>query len=200
MRIGIISDVHSNLYGLRTVLNQLKNTSDIILCAGDLTGYYTYINEVFDELEKYKVKFIIGNHDYYLIQGVPMNHSQIIKDSVEYTKNKISAENLLKIKKTKSFDNLIVDGLKIKMYHGSPWDTLEEYIYPDYDYFDKFKDIDADIVILGHTHRPMIKKAKEVIVINPGSCGQPRDNDKRATFGILNTRSKEFMFRRVDYR
>ncbi len=198
MKIGIISDIHSNLYGLRAVLNQLKD-ADCILCAGDITGYYTFVNEVFEELEKHKVKFIIGNLDYYLLQAVPLARSQIIKDSIKYTKNKISEENLLKIKSTKSHDDLIIGGLKIKMYHGSPWNELEEYIYPDYDNFEKFKDIDADIIILGHTHRPIIKQVGKVTVLNPGSCGQPRDNNPKASFAIIQTQNKKISLERVEY-
>lgn len=154
---------------------------------------------MFEELKKYKVKFIIGNHDYYLIHGVPTNRSQVIKDSVKYTKNKILKENLLKIRNVKSYDDLFIDGLRIKMYHGSPWDTVEEGIYPDYYHLEKFEDIEADIIILGHTHRPMIKGVGKLLVINPGSCGQPRDDDKRASFGMFDTNNKKFVIERVEY-
>jgi len=44
---------------------------------------------------------------------------------------------------------------------------------------------DADILLVGHTHLPMILRLRKRLVINPGSVGQPRDGDPRAAFAII---------------
>lgn len=51
MKIGLISDVHSNIYGLTSVIDELQSC-DVILCAGDITGYYTFTNEVLRGLRR----------------------------------------------------------------------------------------------------------------------------------------------------
>ena len=199
MKIGIIADIHSNIYALKKVISQLGGT-ELILSAGDIVGYYPFVNAVFDELKRRNVQCILGNHDAYLLgmKSVPAN--PIIQKSIEYTKRVISEENLAYLKKIKKANSEIeIDGLKIKMYHGSPWDELEGYIFPDYHNFNKFKEINADLIILGHTHWPMIKKIGGKIIINPGSCGQPRDYDSRASFIIFDTKTKNIQIKRVDY-
>jgi len=90
MKVGIISDVHSNIYGLNSVITELRD-SDIILCAGDITGYYAFVNEVFEVLDRYDIQFIRGNHDEYLFQKDTSAYGPIKKRSVEYTGEVISS-------------------------------------------------------------------------------------------------------------
>ena len=193
MKIGLISDIHSNVYGLRSVLKKLKNT-DIILCAGDLTGYYTFANEVFDEIEKNKIQWIKGNFDDFLFKST---NNQIIQDSVDYTKKVIKPENLKKLKNAPTDMTLVLDGIRFKVYHGSPWG--EESVYPDYKNFAKFNKVNADVIILGHTHYPMEKRIGDKIIINPGSCGQPRDYESKASCAIFDTKTRKTKFYRLSY-
>ena len=199
MKIGIIADIHSNIYGLNSVLKKLANV-DIILCTGDIIGYYTFVNEVFDLIKKRDVQFILGNHDAYLLGLLPPSQNPIIKGPLLYTKKHISKANLNYLRKAaEPSRKLEIDNLIIKMYHGSPWDEWEEYIYPDFSNFAKFGEIRADLIILGHTHWPMVKKNNELLIINPGSCGQPRDNNPQASCAIFDTQTKEVIIQRVDY-
>ena len=195
MLIGIISDIHSNIYGLKAVLIKLQKT-DIIICAGDITGYYTFVNEVFAELQNKQVQFIKGNFDNFLFTDYSKN--KIIQESVNYTKNVITPENLELLKNTKTKLSLKIDSKQIKIFHGSPW-KIDEYINPDYKNFKKFKSINADLIILGHTHKPMIKKINQTIIVNPGSCGQPRDYDGRASCAIYDTKTCEAKIFRIKY-
>ncbi|GAJ13253.1 unnamed protein product, partial [marine sediment metagenome] len=125
--------------------------------------------------------------------------SPIELKSFEYTKNHITNINLDKLRNAPLQQELSIDGLKVVMFHASPWDKLEEYVYPDYPDFEKFEVVDADVIILGHTHYPMIKQIGGRLIINPGSCGQPRDYDPRASFAILDTLTKEVSIERVQY-
>lgn len=198
MRIGIISDIHSNIYALNSALKRLQGM-DLILCAGDITGYYPFVNEVFEELDSHNIIFIKGNHDAYLCGDKIKDVGPIKFKSFEHTKNHITNTNLAKLRNASLQQELSIDGFKVVMFHGSPWDKLEEYIYPDYPNFERFKSIDADVIILGHTHYPMIKKIGEKLIINPGSCGQPRDYDPRASYVILDTPIKKAKIERVQY-
>lgn len=200
MKIGIISDIHSNIYGLKSVLKKLQNT-DLILCAGDIVGYYTFVNEVIEEIRKKNIQSILGNHDAYLLKIIPAPDNPIKKKSIKYTKKIITKKNLDYLKKIADLSQeLKIDNLKIKMYHGSPWNKFEGYIYPNYQNFNKFKHIDADLIILGHTHWPMIKRVNKTIIVNPGSCGQPRDYNPKASFAIFDTKTKNISIKRVNYK
>lgn len=200
MKIGIIADIHSNIYGLKSVFKELENI-DTILCAGDIVGYYTFVNEVFDAIRKRNIKCVLGNHDAYVLNKLDiLSFNDIARASLLFTREHIARENLDYLKKIgKPSLKIEIDGLKISMYHGSPWDELEEYIYPNYSNFQKFKEIDADLIILGHTHWPMIKKVDGITILNPGSCGQPRDYDPRASFGIFDTATRNVAIKRVEY-
>jgi len=194
MRIGLISDIHANPYGLEAVLGRLRSC-EAILCAGDITGYHNSVNEVFDILEEHNILFILGNHDEYLLRKSIEDLHPLLKRSVEYTKRTISEDNLEKLRKAPLHYGGLFDGLRIKMYHGSPWDLLEEYVYPDYAHFEKLEEIDADLVVLGHTHTPFMRGK----IVNPGSCGQPRDDDPRAAYGVFQTETAELTLGRVKY-
>lgn len=194
MRIGLISDIHSNPYGLEAVLGRLRSC-EAILCAGDITGYHTSVNEVFDILEEHDVLFILGNHDEYLLRESVEDLDPLLRRSVEYTRKKISEDNVERLKEAPLLYSGLFDGLRIKMYHGSPWDLMEEYVYPDYAHFDRFEEINADLIILGHTHIPFVRGN----IVNPGSCGQPRDDDPRAAYGILQTETADITLGRVKY-
>lgn len=50
---------------------------------------------------------------------------------------------------------------------------------------EEFKDIDADIIIYGHTHFPMMRKLKHKLIVNPGSVGQPKDGNVMLSYAIL---------------
>lgn len=197
VKIGLISDIHSNRAALKAVLKALAGV-DMILCAGDLTGYYNDPNGVIADLIKQKVLFIKGNHDNYL-ESPPEKANQLLRDSISFTSSKILPEYKQLLKKTPTHLTINLEGLRISMYHGSPWDTLEEYIYPNYEHFEKFASVDADIIILGHTHHPFVRKTCGRQVINPGSCGQPRDRDVRASYAILDSKDVSVDLLRVNY-
>jgi len=196
MKIGIISDIHGNVYGLRAVLEKLKDV-DVILCAGDIVGYYPFVNEVFEELKKHRVIFIKGNHDRTFL-GEEEMASKVINDSLKVAREIISKENLAWLKKTKPYLRVELDGIKIEIDHESPWNTSER-VYPDFSGFEKFNEVNADVIILGHTHYPLVKKVGEKMVINPGSCGQPRDNNPLASAAIFNTKTRKLDIIRVAY-
>lgn len=200
MKVGLLADVHANKYGLSAALKYFKaNGINRIYCAGDITGYYPHVNEVFALLEKNKVEFVLGNHDYYLLSGkVPRN--PIVQASVEFTRKEIDAKNLKLLQQKSPMLKASLNGKKIYVVHAHPKEPFETYVYPDYGGFGEFRNVDADFIILGHTHIPMVKLAGGKKIINPGSCGQPRDGSKKISFAALNldTGEVEFIKRSID--
>jgi putative phosphoesterase len=197
VKIGLIADIHANRVGLRAVLDRLRGV-DLILCAGDLTGYYTDPNGVISELLDRRVQFVIGNHDSYL-ENPPASANSALRQSIDFTRARLSPEYGRLLVDCPAQLQLEVDGLAIAVYHGSPWDALEEYVYPDYPCFERFAQLDAQVIVLGHTHYPMVRKVRNRLLVNPGSCGQPRDGDQRASYAILDTQTVAVRIERVGY-
>lgn len=198
MKIGIISDIHGNSQGLKKVLSKIGKC-DKILCAGDITGYYPFINESIDLLKKNRVISVLGNHDKYLLnEQAPRNANIKINKSVKFMKKVALVESIKYLSSLKTNLKLSINGKKILMCHGSPWDYIEERIYPDYQHFEKFRRVPFDIIILGHTHYPMIRKVGRKIVLNPGSCGQPRDFNL-LSYAVWDTVSDVFEIKRIKW-
>jgi putative phosphoesterase len=83
------------------------------------------------------------------------------------------------------------------MVHASPWEPVNDYIYPGSPQLRRFAQLPYDFVILGHTHVPMVQRVDGVTAINPGSCSQPRDGDRRGSYAILDVERREVEIRRV---
>ena len=61
----------------------------------------------------------------------------------------------------------------------------------------RLQDAEADIVCVGHSHMQFNLQAGGVVVINPGSVGQPRDGDPRAAYAVIDGNKVEL--KRVAY-
>jgi putative phosphoesterase len=92
---------------------------------------------------------------------------------------------------------LALAGARLLMVHASPWKPFEEYILPHSPQLPRFTQLPYDFVILGHTHVPMVERVDRVTIINPGSCSQPRDQDRRGSYAILDLERREAALRRV---
>lgn len=189
--IGLISDIHGNYTALMAVLKELdKMNVDEIYCLGDIVGYYTQVNECIDELKKRNVLCVLGNHDWYMVSNTNCIRSKSVNICIEYQRKLIKHENmnwLLSNPIARRINNLFI-------VHGGWNNPLDEYINPDTNYF---KDIDGVLFASGHTHVQKISILDKKIYCNPGSVGQPRDNDPRASFAVI--QDNMFQLHRVQY-
>ncbi|WCL51226.1 metallophosphoesterase family protein [Leptospira sp. GIMC2001] len=194
MKLGVISDIHGNHLALQAVLNSAKSKGvEKLLVAGDLIGYYFWAKEVINLLKDWDCLIVRGNHEEMLAKAI-QNPEYLIEVDKKYGKGiRYAIETLADTE----IDFLIslphplevsFDDLSILLCHGSPWD-LDKYIYPDADLaiFDQFDLNKFDIVIVGHTHYPMVKNIKNSILLNPGSVGQSRNRIPGAHWAILET-------------
>ena len=85
------------------------------------------------------------------------------------------------------------------MYHGSPWDFLQGRIYPDFQNWERFADVPADIILLGHTHYPLVKFVHGKHIINPGSVGQARNCSGLACCAILDLSTISVSLHNIPY-
>ena len=97
-----------------------------------------------------------------------------------------------------SLDNSTLDEKRFLLVHASPRDPLDEYAPADVAYWERrLQTVDADVICVGHTHHPYVLEVGDKLVINPGSVGQSRDNDPRASYAIIEDGKVEL--KRIDY-
>ena len=93
---------------------------------------------------------------------------------------------------------LSIENTRFLLVHASPRDPLDEYAPADPEFWGRrLQNIDVDVVCVGHTHHPYVLEAGDKLVINPGSVGQPRDGDPRASYAIIQDYNVEL--KRVEY-
>jgi putative phosphoesterase len=189
MKIGIVSDIHADPRALRRTLEDMPSV-DQVLCAGDIISDYRFCAETVDILQRAQVQCIQGNHEAGFFGG--RNPDYLHKCQREYAPDLL--DFLASAPMSLEFE--AADG-KVLMVHASPWEPFDEYIYPHSPQLSRFAQLPYDFVIVGHTHVPMVHQAKGVTVINPGSCSQPRDQDRRGSYAILDLDCRVVELRRV---
>lgn len=199
MIVAIISDIHSNLVALDAVLEDIETLgAELILCAGDIVGYYPYPNETIDRFKEKDIVSILGNHDRAVIHFNTVGMNRLAAEAARWTSENISAENVDYLKALRSRMKTKIDGRTIAMYHGSPRDD-DEYLYEIDTGPELVEMCGCQIMVTGHTHIPFIRKFSDGMLINPGAIGQPRDGDRRASFAILDTEHADVTICRKSY-
>lgn len=200
MILAVISDIHGNLEALKRVLEKIE--SDMILCCGDIVGYYTWPNECIEKIKQLKAISVTGNHDLACVTGNTGGFNPYAEESIKWTRKVIKEKNIEFLRALKRKIRIKIDDTNIMIAHGSPRNPINEYIYPETDNSTLksfIKSENVDILIMGHTHIPFAKKIENKLVFNPGSVGQPRDGDNKASFALLDVDNKEATIYRVEY-
>jgi len=199
MLVGMISDVHSNLTALRAVLSEMGRLGvSCVLGAGDLVGYYTFPDEVLELLAARGVRSIAGNHDRAVATGDFSRLNEVAAVAARWTAARIAPASRAFLERLPRRHRLEVDGRRVLLVHGSPRDD-DEYVYPLGPDAWPFGELDVDVLVMGHTHVQWEGIFGDLLVVNPGSVGQPRDSDPRAAFATLDTRGLGIRLHRVDY-
>lgn len=196
MKIAVISDVHGNKYALESVLNDISSRNvDTIISTGDLVGYMPFPQEVIDEIRTRKILVVKGNHDKRIAEMErlsdnafeAMHPEEVHKSASAAYINRILTDDHLKYLGSLP-DQLIMSasGLKIMFVHGSPR-SVAEYMYEDSDVLEEIKvEVDANVIVSGHTHLPYHNKRGEVHFLNAGSVGKPKHGNAKAKYLIMN--------------
>lgn len=216
MKILIVSDIHGNTDAFKTVIENASRW-DSVLVLGDLVDYGPEPHIVIDMVKELKPDVIVaGNHDYAVAYNTDCRCTPEIQKLSEYTRRNISMKFLSKeqidwLKTLPLRIERMVVGKKMFIVHGSPRNPLYGYLKPSLSkeefllqltptvFAVKPSPIKTDIVLVGHTHIPIAIEIEGIRVLNPGSCGQPRDGDPRASYAIYDTENSVFTIYRVKY-
>ncbi|MGI6460528.1 MAG: metallophosphoesterase family protein [Candidatus Hydrogenedentales bacterium] len=215
MRYGILSDIHANLEAMEAVLEKLDELEvDQVLCLGDVVGYNASPNECADLVRQWDLPTVCGNHDAVACgREEPWGFNIVALEAAMWTRDHLTPENIQWLEALP--DAVQPDG--IIGVHGAPGDR-DTYMFTWGDVSPHFDDSHVqgrNACFFGHTHVPGVfemdggwtpvngtsfaLKNGGVTFINPGSVGQPRDGDPRASFGVYDSVSREFSLMRVRY-
>jgi len=203
MKLAVLSDIHGNLPALEAVLAEVRGNVDRTVFLGDLAGYYPFVSECVQAAGPELTTAVLGNHDEVLLrsleQGIPADYRSRFGSALERARSSLSPAAKELITSWPRQRSLMLDGVKIGMFHGAPWDPLHGRVYPDFKQWQRFSASAEDIILLGHTHYSMMREWKDKIILNPGSVGQPRDASGAACYATLELPARRIQLHRVRY-
>lgn len=196
MRIAIISDLHANYEAMKAIAYDVES-ADVVLCLGDILGYYTQVNETMDWVRKFVSHTVLGNHDYFVLNGCPSGMPDAVRFGVEYAAKHIDPDHASWLSQLQTTWQGNLRGKSYLLAHGSPWNPLEDYLYADSPALDKLDRLPSDVIAVGQTHRYLKRNSGNKLRINPGSVGQSRDFDSRSCACAVIVHSKSLEVQRI---
>jgi predicted phosphodiesterase len=217
MRCLVLSDIHSNLEAFETVLDH-AGAVDQVWCLGDVVGYGPDPNGCVELLRNRPHLCIAGNHDWATLGKLDLREfNPDAREANLWNRSQLTPSNLDYLE---DLPESLVEG-QFTLSHGSPRHPIWEYIlYPSTAEIN-FAAFETQCCLVGHTHTPVIfqlleddgERVKEIqpltdrplhlgperLILNPGSVGQPRDGDPRASYALLDTEAMTIEYRRVSY-
>ena len=217
MRALILSDIHSNLEALETVIEDAAHRGgfDQVWCLGDTVGYGPDPVSCLDLICRYDLVAVAGNHDHAAVgkRGVD-DFNPAARAAAQWTAGQLSP-----------MDTQFLAGLPLTeqrgpftLVHGSLRSPIDEYLLDPEAAKATLALLQGSHCLVGHSHLPFICREnggdprfdrftedevfplrEERWILNPGSVGQPRDRDPRASYAIHDGGRKTVERHRVRY-
>lgn len=186
--IGVVSDIHGNLPALEQVFADMPKV-DAVINAGDIVGYGPWPSGCVTRIQHQQCYSVMGNHD-----------QAIFNDQYYHISDKYAAEVLDTGQREwlrKLPDQQLLFNDRIRVVHGHPENRFN---YTTESEFNETLLNGESILVLGHTHVQSKKRVTpNQLVVNPGSVGQPRDEDPRAAYAVINLDELTVSLERVPY-
>ncbi|KAA0569944.1 metallophosphoesterase family protein [Azospirillum sp. Sh1] len=185
MKLVIISDIHGNHEALRA----LPEEYDELWVLGDLVNYGPQPREVVADIMDKASLVVQGNHDHAVAYDDDSRWSPRYRPIAEatrrYTSSVLSEAQKVYLRGLPQQAQAKRDGLLFHLTHAMPSDPLYGRYPTDTEGWDSVLDgLQADVLLVGHTHVPILRKVRDRIVLNPGSLGQPRTGTSLASYAV----------------
>lgn len=200
MRLVILSDIHSNIHALESVRSELRRMKrpDAVVCAGDMVGYCAFPNECCRATSELTRSAVLGNHDIAVLERDTSFMNQYASRAAIWTASALDDGSTKWLRSLETEARLRAEDLNVAIYHGSV-ESYTEYVFEEDAKESMLARARCGLLVLGHTHVPFVKRFATGTIVNPGSVGQPRDGDPRASFAVIDTQSAECEILRVEY-
>jgi putative phosphoesterase len=199
MKLLIVSDIHANL----PALQQIQESADAVVFLGDAVNFGPAPSECVDWIKQHAIHLVRGNHDHALAMEtaarVPEANRMLVEESCRRHRALLSPSQRQFLAEIPIEARFTFGGARFYLVHASPQDPLYAGIQPDdpAGLAAALAPIDADVVLVGHTHRQWSHEVNGKLVGNPGSVGLPLDGDPRAAYAIWDDGA--LSLRRVEY-
>ncbi|GIX03847.1 MAG: phosphoesterase [Planctomycetaceae bacterium] len=220
MARAILSDIHANLEAFQAVLADIQQQGiKEVYCLGDIIGYGPNPCECIDLAMNCQVS-LLGNHDQAALFD-PEGFNTVAERAIMWTRRMLESARGPKAERRWEFLSELPRMRREEDFlyvHGSARNPLNEYVFPDDIYNQRKMERIFALVprycFQGHTHIPGVFTEdlkffdpEEInfhyplgsgkVLINVGSVGQPRNNDPRASYVVLD--NQDVYFKRVEY-
>jgi diadenosine tetraphosphatase ApaH/serine/threonine PP2A family protein phosphatase len=216
MRVAVVSDIHANLPALEAVLHAVdEEAPDAIWCLGDVVGYGPHPNECCAAVRERAELCLAGNHDLGVLGSLDLaDFSPDAAASARWSAAVLAPDARAFLESLSSLARRDAT----QLYHASPRDPVWDYVLTEEGVADALALTEAPVVLVGHTHVPLavtiegsrvtgglapggaeVELEDRRWLLNPGSVGQPRDEDPRAAWLLIDFAAGRAAFRRVPY-
>ena len=216
MRYALISDVHGNLEALQVVLHHIeKEHPDKLVCLGDLVGYGADPQKCIDMVRERTELVVAGNHDWAAIGKLDTaDFNPDAATACHWTAYQLSPEDIHYLESLPP----VIERDDFTLVHGSPREPIWEYIVSTVSARQNFDYFQSQYCLIGHSHIPLafeysqgtclyselpadsvLGLAENRLIVNPGSVGQPRDGDPRASYAIYDSEASAIYHYRISY-
>lgn len=217
MRYALLGDIHGNTEALETVLAAVRSEKvDKIVCLGDIVGYGAEPAKCLEIIMDLKCDVIAGNHDWAAVGKLSIDcFNAYAKAAALWTRDQLSpthCEFLANLPLTISYDHFAVAH---GTFHQPEAFNYIQTVFDAQQSFAALKKMNARLGFLGHSHVPVgffdtdpitytldpeIPVDEEVaVIVNAGSVGQPRDENNKASWALLDSDSKLVTIKRCEY-
>jgi putative phosphoesterase len=170
-----------------------------------LLGYGPFPEEVVRLARSSELISVVGNFDLKALsigecqKETAMEQKKLL--AFRWAYDNLSAESREYLKELPHEVRFEVAGTKFLLTHGSPT-SIDEHLGPGTS-LERLTELarssGAQVIIVGHSHRDMIKRVEGTLFINTGSVGRPDDGDPRATYAIMTTEPLQVEHVKVEY-
>lgn len=214
MKLALLADIHANLEALETTLIAAEKAgAQRFFSLGDAVGYGVDPVACLNRLQEVEAVCVLGNHDQAMVDTQHLKSLNYLARDTILRSRELLSDNEIEYLQSFAFRRVEFGG---SFAHANPvkpeeWDALllhEEVVWC-------MNRLDWQISFIGHTHHSAIYcKIQERIVplasakvaighhkylVNPGSVGQPRDGDWRASFALWDLDAQYVELYRVEY-
>jgi diadenosine tetraphosphatase ApaH/serine/threonine PP2A family protein phosphatase len=213
VRYGVFGDIHSNLAAFQAVLDALRTLRvDAYLCLGDIVGYGADARECVDIVRELDPLIVGGNHDWAVAGRLGLEYFNTqAQAAIVWTRRELDTESIewlgsLELRQVNE---------DVTLSHGTVHEPEAfQYMQTPYDAYLSFQELNTRTAFVGHSHIPVtffdgmpitysvdqrIEFGDRIAIANPGSVGQPRDEDPRASFAVYDSEARVLEIHRVEY-
>jgi len=217
MLMAIISDIHSNLEALETVIAHCEERGvEEYACLGDVVGYGSDPNPCCEKLREITKICLLGNHDAAVIGAMEESYYyKEAKDAILWTRSKLTEENFSWLF-SRPYSAQSGD---YGFFHSAPVHPSGfYYMVHEGDAAQQMRVLDklTRYTFIGHSHltqsflfnkggvqditgKNVVPQEDEKVIVTVGSVGQPRDRNPELCFVLLDTESGAYEHVRLEY-